>query len=68
MDNTNVIQILVDMCFAACRWSIMTHVEEVQATGTACLGLNTWPQGVIWLQRWVRYVSSFYQALVSYED
>lgn len=26
--------------FVITRWFIMTHVEEVQATGTACSGLN----------------------------
>ncbi len=36
----------------------MTHAGEVQATGTACSGLNTWPQVVIWLLRWVRCVST----------
>lgn len=43
---------------AIARWSTMTHVGEVQATGTACLDLNTWPQVVIWLLRWVRCVST----------
>lgn len=35
----------------------MIHAGEVQATGTACSDLNTWPLGVIWLLKWVRYVS-----------
>lgn len=37
----------------------MIRAGEVQATGTACLGSNTWPQGVIWLQKWARYVPPF---------
>lgn len=45
---------------AATRWSTMTHVGEVQATGTVCSGLNTWPQGVTWLLRWVRCVTTFF--------
>lgn len=40
----------------------MIHAGEAQATGTACLGSNTWPQGVIWLQKWVRYVSLYVNA------
>lgn len=43
--------------FGITRWSTMIRAEEVQATGTACSDLNTWPLGVIWLLKWVRYVS-----------
>lgn len=31
--------------FVFIRWSIMIHVEVVQATGTASSDLNIWPQG-----------------------
>lgn len=41
----------------------MIHAGEVQATGTAYLGSNTWLLGVIWLQKWVRYVSHFINCL-----
>lgn len=40
----------------------MIHAGEVQATGTASLGSNIWLQGVIWLQKWVRYVSLYVNA------
>lgn len=35
----------------------MILAEEVQATGTACSGLNIWPLGAIWQPRSVRFVS-----------
>lgn len=37
----------------------MTHVEEAQDTGTACLGLNTWQQGATLPQKLVRYGPPF---------
>lgn len=39
------------------RWSTAILAGEVQATGTACSGLNIWPQGAIWQPRSVRFVS-----------
>lgn len=57
INNSGLLQ-FVFACFAVARWFTMTHAEEVQATGTAFSGLNIWPQGAIWLLRWVRCVSA----------
>lgn len=43
---------VTDRCVSPlARWCSMIHVEAELATGTVCLGSNTWPLDTTWLQR-----------------